>query len=713
MSVDIASSFLKNLFSTVRNTKLFITQLPYGNQALTDANNPQIHGKITDGQWFFGACPRDRSGAVIGLSHIWVDLDGVTDPPNGVFVAPPSTLVLSGHGLHLYYMLTELIPIDVGIRMTKLASLAFDSDTSVCEPHRIMRLPGSLNQKYKIDVKECKVAASSWVQYSPQDIEERLMAAILVPYWITGQRHQTALATSALLSRATWEEDRVYNVFQHVCSITNDTELNDRIDAAKSTFNRIYNGDLVSSSLLRDALDKDFKRLIEALNITGRDGDLIFNGEVFGKSFFLEKSLTHLALSNLNDWKYAEGIPSQWTGTHWKHYDDDVLRRQIYVLFNQVKEVQSGEETEFDAVIKTASSVMQMVKGVMKTSPLDSPREDIIPLLNCVIDTSDMSIRDHKPSDNNRFTLPIEYDESAIYPVWEKFLIESCNDVEVYNYIQEWLGYCLVLGNPKQKMMWIQGMSGTGKSTFLKIVEVLFGEAAVTISANDINQQTVASICSAHVALCAEISRRKLQTRTINRLVTGDAIDARFLYGRQFNAVFRGKIIWTSNTLPPVDEGEGFWRRLVTIPFNTVPTKIDDMLNVKLRDEIPGIFNWALEGLKRYLMYDKLGRWPIPSVAKNMLFIYRESAEIMEQFRDECLEMNPNGVLTSQELYIAYRNWVESVGHRALPLDSNFYNEMKRIGLERTMTPIRVGKVLKRGWIGAKLKSIMFSTSNP
>ena len=59
------------------------------------------------------------------------------------------------------------------------------------------------------------------------------------------------------------------------------------------------------------------------------------------------------------------------------------------------------------------------------------------------------------------------------------------------------------------------------------------------------------------------------------------------------------------NRLPTVtDTSTGFWRRIRVIPFNADfenkqrYQRIDD-LKEALDEELPGIFNWAMEGLAR------------------------------------------------------------------------------------------------------------------
>src|SRR5262249_40991429 len=64
----------------------------------------------------------------------------------------PSKVVASGHGYHVYWLLTEAIPAtpDLIVRVEDLLRKLADmlgGDPAVCEVARLMRLPGSHNTK--------------------------------------------------------------------------------------------------------------------------------------------------------------------------------------------------------------------------------------------------------------------------------------------------------------------------------------------------------------------------------------------------------------------------------------------------------------------------------------------------------------------------------------------------------------------------------------
>jgi hypothetical protein len=91
-------------------------------------------------------------------SSVWVDIDGKAHPELTVTEILgrveqarhlPTRIYESGGGLHLYFDLRESVPVsDEFVEVLKLLADFFGGDPAVCEPARLMRLPGSHNYKY-------------------------------------------------------------------------------------------------------------------------------------------------------------------------------------------------------------------------------------------------------------------------------------------------------------------------------------------------------------------------------------------------------------------------------------------------------------------------------------------------------------------------------------------------------------------------------------
>jgi P4 family phage/plasmid primase-like protien len=93
---------------------------------------------------------------------------------------PPSYTVFTGHGIHCYWLLTEVInaqaPGMMGRIEHDLKQLAdlVGGDLQVCEIARLMRLPGSHNSKYEGESIPVEVLTSNGKRYHLEDLEEML-----------------------------------------------------------------------------------------------------------------------------------------------------------------------------------------------------------------------------------------------------------------------------------------------------------------------------------------------------------------------------------------------------------------------------------------------------------------------------------------------------------------------------------------------------------
>jgi len=98
---------------------------------------------------YFGPAVRAKADAIgkancLGSQVLWVDLDRPDLIPA---VLPPSAIVRSGHGYHLYWRIDTFIPERKEIE-TRNASLAQSVKGDSCHNiDRLMRLPGSMNMK--------------------------------------------------------------------------------------------------------------------------------------------------------------------------------------------------------------------------------------------------------------------------------------------------------------------------------------------------------------------------------------------------------------------------------------------------------------------------------------------------------------------------------------------------------------------------------------
>ena len=92
------------------------------------------------------------------------------------------------------------------------------------------------------------------------------------------------------------------------------------------------------------------------------------------------------------------------------------------------------------------------------------------------------------------------------------------------------------------------------------------------------------------------------------QLASGEPVEARRLYKEPEIVRNYARLAFNCNSMPSsADTSFGFRRRLLIVPFNVKieKDKADPDLAKKLKDELPGILVWAIEGLERFIRNGK------------------------------------------------------------------------------------------------------------
>ncbi len=270
---------------------------------------------------------------------------------------------------------------------------------------------------------------------------------------------------------------------------------------------------------------------------------------------------------------------------------------------------------------------------------------------------------------------PAEYDPEADCPLWKQFLLEVMNGSQaLVDYLQKAVGYSLTADTREQCIFVLYGTGANGKSTFIDIVRAILGDYGMNIQPDTIigrerqggPSSDLARLKGARLVTTVEPDEgKRLSEGLIKQLTGGDILTARFAYGKEFEFKPQFKI-WMATNHKPVVTGndEGIWRRLRLIPFTVKipPEKQDKMLTAKLRKELPGIFNWAVEGC---LQWQKHGLG-MPDEIKQATREYRTEMDVVMGFIDDCLIPKPGNKVASQNLYREYTDWCSQTGHYAL-----------------------------------------------
>jgi putative DNA primase/helicase len=197
----------------------------------------------------------------------------------------------------------------------------------------------------------------------------------------------------------------------------------------------------------------------------------------------------------------------------------------------------------------------------------------------------------------------------------------------------------------------------------------VFGEYAyaASFSTFELHQRAqipsdVAALAGRRFVIASETNpRTRLNEARLKAIVGGDKMNARHLYGREFEFRPVCKVWLSVNHRPTVtDDSFGFWRKVQLVPFaRTFSGSTDDKtLKDQLRAEASGILRWAVEGC---LEWQHDGLTAPPSVVA-AVDDYQRASDPIADFLDECCIADEAARVRAADLYGAYGTWCQRSG---------------------------------------------------
>jgi P4 family phage/plasmid primase-like protien len=319
---------------------------------------------------------------------------------------------------------------------------------------------------------------------------------------------------------------------------------------------------------------------------------------------------------------------------------------------------------------------------------------NLIPLANGLLDLDKLFAEEgdvllpHTPRWFSFTSLPYPYDPTADCPSWKKFLERNLEgDVERIALLQEWFGYCLTPDTSQQKFLLIEGDGGNGKSVACAALEATLGSdncSHVPLELFGHRFQLEATLGKlANIA--AEVGELdKAAEGYLKAFTSGDTMEFERKYKSAFSAFPSARLVLATNNRPRFsDKSGGVWRRMLLMPFQ-VKIDDDDPSRVSGMDkptwwvesgELPGIFNWALEGYRHFL---EQGWFTKSEICTNALTEYRTESNPARLFLTETCGEKPDAKISCDLLYKLYSRWCTDNGYQALG-ERTFGKEVRRI----------------------------------
>jgi putative DNA primase/helicase len=279
----------------------------------------------------------------------------------------------------------------------------------------------------------------------------------------------------------------------------------------------------------------------------------------------------------------------------------------------------------------------------------------------------------HTPAFFSLNSLPYDYQPDFGPPiVWHRFLASLWpNDQASIDTLQELFGLLLTPDKRYQKLFMIVGPSRSGKGTIANTLEALRGREAVgrptladmgePFGLADLISKPVAIIADARV----ETDAGYLQVLTERLLaISGeDGLAVRRKYLPDWVGALPSRFLIMANKLPTMADVSGALasRFIILQMMISFYGREDLELQVKLLPELPGILNWALDGLVRLTAR---GRFQQPASAAQLVENFGDLASPFRVFLRTCCVLAPEQMVKCSELYGAWVDWCRGNGHK-------------------------------------------------
>jgi putative DNA primase/helicase len=324
---------------------------------------------------------------------------------------------------------------------------------------------------------------------------------------------------------------------------------------------------------------------------------------------------------------------------------------------------------------KRLSNTLALARSV---PPIADPGEhwDEHPFLlgtqNGVVDLQTGTFRRATPADRVTMRVRVAYDPSATCPLWLQTLAGIFAPTTLFTqeeslamiaFVQRSVGYSITGDCREECCFFPWGSGSNGKGTVMNTLGWLFGDYTDDMPYSTLEKSErgcgipndIAKLVGKRFITCAEVNEFYLNEARLKALTGRDPMTARFLNHEFFTFIPMCKIWLATNNKPRiVGQDEGIWRRIHLIPFTqNFQGHEDKTLKDRLRDELPGILNWAIEGVRMWL---RDGLNP-PDTVKLATAAYRQESNPVTPFVEACCVLGKGLRMQAVHAYEAYEEF--------------------------------------------------------
>jgi putative DNA primase/helicase len=385
-----------------------------------------------------------------------------------------------------------------------------------------------------------------------------------------------------------------------------------------------------------------------------------------------------------------EGIPTlrhwrggwwEWKSSHWYEMEDRAMRSTLWKFTEHAVYVAGDglapwapNRRKIGDLTEALAAICILPGDVDQPGWLDSATTGIIVATNNgLLDVERRTLLPHTPRFFNQTAVPFDYDpETPVPRRWLGFLEELWPDEpDAIDVLGEWFGYVISGRLDLHKILLMVGPTRGGKGAIARVLTALIGRANVAgPTLNSLGGEFgLAPLIGKPLAI---ISDARFVGRdsgiVVERLLSisgEDTLTVNRKYRDQWTGKLPSRLHVISNELPRLGDASSaiVGRIVLLLTTRSWLGREDYSLEPDLQGELPGILNWALDGLKR-LSVDNANSFTRLVSADEAITAMRDLASPVGAFvRDRC-EIAADKEVEVDRLYTSYGVWCEDNGHK-------------------------------------------------
>ncbi|MEH2547145.1 putative DNA primase/helicase [Bradyrhizobium sp. AZCC 2262] len=257
----------------------------------------------------------------------------------------------------------------------------------------------------------------------------------------------------------------------------------------------------------------------------------------------------------------------------------------------------------------------------------------------------------------------VDPDDIADCLRWLQFINQvTAGDAALRRFLQQWAGYCLTGETREQKLAFILGPGGTGKSTFAATLRGIMGDYAISAAMETFadakfeqHPEQIARLDGMRMVVASETEAgHKWRANRVKLLTGGDAVTARHLFENSFDFRPKFKLTFLGNHAPAITNLEtAIQRRFLVVPFNHKPVEPDLRLDDILAREWPGILRWMIKGAVDWYEHGLM----VPKAISEATTQYFDEQDVFRQWLEEACEVDPKNEHLMEKSVDLFGSW--------------------------------------------------------